>query len=165
MLTPFTARDIAGMLDKIPSRPDYSTWLKVSSAVWSVLPMQEGLNLLNNWSPEEKEGEYATKYKNRLEKVTIGTLVFMAQAGGWKGTGKRPSNAIAPRKQAAIIRPFSAAWLKPYTPPLVRAQRLSIIPPEPVTHCQTCRNRWGRHLLIDYCICTRHVRINSRWAA
>jgi len=163
MLTPFTAQDIAGMLDKIPSRPDYSTWLKVSSAVWSILPMQEGLDILNEWSPEEKHGEYATKYKNRLEKVTIGTLVYMAQAGGWKGTGKRAGKVTITRQHAGIIRPGMSAWLRPYTSPVARPEVVIVVPP--VTHCQTCRNRWGRHLLIDYCICTGDVRLGSIWTA
>ena len=64
---PTTAEEVAEMLSFIPPRPDYDTWLRVASAVWSVLPMLEGAQILNKWSPEEREGEYASKHKHRLE--------------------------------------------------------------------------------------------------
>ena len=78
-----TAADIAEMLRFIPPRPDYETWLKIASAVWSVLPMVDGARLLHQWSPEEKEGEYASKHKARLKQVGVGTLAHIAQAHGF----------------------------------------------------------------------------------
>lgn len=86
-----TAADIAEMLSYIPSRPDYETWLKIASAVWSVLPMGEGADLLDKWSPEEKPGEYATKHIHRLTQIGIGTLVMMAKEHGFdaKAAAKR----------------------------------------------------------------------------
>jgi putative DNA primase/helicase len=78
-----TAADIREMLTFVPARPDYDTWLRIASAVWSVLPMMEGCQVLNAWSPEEKEGEYARKHKARLEQVGIGTLVHIASQHGF----------------------------------------------------------------------------------
>lgn len=78
-----TAADIEEMLSFIPARPDYDTWIKVSSAVWSVLPMQDGAALLNKWSPEEKPGEYAEKHKARLQQIGIGTLCMLAAQNGF----------------------------------------------------------------------------------
>ena len=78
-----TAADIAEMLRFIPPRPDYDTWLKIASAVWSVLPMVDGARLLHQWSPEEKEGEYAGKHKSRLKQVGVGTLAHLASQHGF----------------------------------------------------------------------------------
>ena len=78
-----TAADIAEMLRFIPQRPEYDTWLRIASAVWSVLPMADGARLLHQWSPEEKEGEYASKHKARLKQVGIGTLAHIASLHGF----------------------------------------------------------------------------------
>ena len=78
-----TAADIAEMLRFIPPRPDYETWLRVASAVWSVLPAADGALLLHKWSPEEKPGEYMAKHKVRLMQVGIGTLVHIASQHGF----------------------------------------------------------------------------------
>jgi putative DNA primase/helicase len=78
-----TAADIEEMLKFVPPRPDYETWLRIASAVWSVLPMGDGCRLLAQWSPEERDGEYADKHKHRLEQVGIGTLVHVASAHGF----------------------------------------------------------------------------------
>lgn len=78
-----TAEDVAEMLSFIPPRPDYDTWLRIASAVWSVLPMAEGARLLHEWSPEEKDGEYALKHKARLTQINIGTLAHIASEHGF----------------------------------------------------------------------------------
>ncbi len=78
-----TAADIREMLSFIPPRPDYDEWLRIASAIWSVLPMGEGCKLLNEWSPEEKEGEYATKHKHKLKQIGIGTLIHIASRYGF----------------------------------------------------------------------------------
>jgi len=78
-----TGADIAEMLKFCPPRPDYDTWLRIASAVWSVLPMEDGARLLNQWSPEEKDGEYAGKHKVRLQQITIGTLSHIASLHGF----------------------------------------------------------------------------------
>lgn len=78
-----TAADVAEMLKFCPPRPDYETWLRIASAVWSVLPMEEGARLLHQWSPEEREGEYASKHRARLQQVGIGTLAHIASLHGF----------------------------------------------------------------------------------
>jgi hypothetical protein len=83
-LPPPSADEIAEMLRCIPPRPDYETWLKIASAVWSVLPMAEGARLLHEWSPEEREGEYAAKHKARLKQVSVGSLIHIAKEHGYK---------------------------------------------------------------------------------
>ena len=80
---PTTAKDIEEMLAFIPSRPDYDTWIRIASAVWSVLPMEEGCRVLAAWSPEEKTGEYEKKWEKRLEEIGIGTLVYLATQYGF----------------------------------------------------------------------------------
>lgn len=83
-LEPPTAEEIAKMLSHIPPRPDYDTWLKIASAVWSVLPFAEGVQVLNQWSPEEKEGEYHEKHRARLKQVGVGSLIHIAKEHGYK---------------------------------------------------------------------------------
>lgn len=78
-----TRDDIREMLEFIPQRPDYEDWLRIASAVWSVLDETTGITLLNEWSPEEKAGEYQRKFKNRLRDIRIGTLAWYAQAHGF----------------------------------------------------------------------------------
>jgi len=78
-----TAEDIREMLRFIPPRPDYGTWLRIASAVWSSLSLADGCQLLAEWSPEEKAGEYADKHRHRLAQVGIGTLVHYAQQYGF----------------------------------------------------------------------------------
>ena len=75
--------EIKKMLSAIPPRPDYDTWLRIASAVWSVLGMAEGARLLHQWSPEEIEGEYAAKHEVRLKQVGIGTLIDIAKDHGF----------------------------------------------------------------------------------
>lgn len=78
-----TEADVEEMLRFIPPRPDYETWMRVSSAVWAALGESAGTAALMRWSPEEKPGEYAAKFKHRLEQVGIGTLVFLAKQHGY----------------------------------------------------------------------------------
>jgi len=87
------------MLKVIPSRPDYDDWLKIASAVWDAVPMAEGCQLLNEWSPEEQEGEYASKHKSRLKEIGIATLIYLAKENGWKP--KKGGRVIMGKKKAA----------------------------------------------------------------
>ncbi len=114
------------MLGFIPSRPDYDDWLRISSAVWSVLDETTGITLLNEWSPEEKPGEYTRKFKNRLRDVRIGTLAWqhIKRIQNTKGTqGPRghievPAQISKVRKRRLVpILPTLAAWLDRIQPP------------------------------------------------
>jgi P4 family phage/plasmid primase-like protien len=81
--TDTTAEDIEQMLKYVAPRPAYDEWLRIASAVWSVLSIADGCRVLNDWSPEEKPGEYASKHLARLKQIGIGTLVHYAQLGGF----------------------------------------------------------------------------------
>lgn len=81
--TDTTAADVEEMLSYIPPRPDYEDWLRISSAVFSVLPFGEAVACLQKWSPEEKEGEYFEKFRNRLAEITVATLVYYAGKHGF----------------------------------------------------------------------------------
>ncbi|MEZ5275516.1 MAG: phage/plasmid primase, P4 family [Opitutaceae bacterium] len=97
-----TAEDIREMLGFIPNRPDYDTWLRIASAVWSALPLEQGTRLLIEWSPEEKVGEYAKKWPHRLTEVHVGTLAWYASQHGFD------ARAAARRKRWAGRIRFAA---------------------------------------------------------
>lgn len=78
-----SADEIAEALAFIPPHPEYEQWLRISSAVWDALPFEEGSRILNQWSPEEKEGEYALKWKARLKQIRVGTLFHIAETFGY----------------------------------------------------------------------------------
>jgi hypothetical protein len=136
----FTEADIAGMLQKIPPHPPYSEWMKILSAVFSVLPFAAGARLLNEWSPEQVPGEYFRKHQQRLKQVSIGTLVMLAKNNGWacsKSIRKKnalirqaptptrrntPPTWLAPISQA----PANSTQLPPTTPPHTAATKIEI---------------------------------------
>ena len=75
----FIREDVETMLQFIPPRPDYEIWIRIISAVCSVLPETEALSVLKAWSPEEKSNEYEKKFKNGLKHFGIGTLIYYAK--------------------------------------------------------------------------------------
>jgi hypothetical protein len=77
------ASTVRDMLRVIPPRPDYAEWLKIASAVWDALGEADGTAALCAWSPEEKPGEYASKFAHRLTDVHAATLVMRAKEHGW----------------------------------------------------------------------------------
>jgi len=93
-----TARDIREMLAFIPPRPAYQDWLRIASAIWSVLDEAEGSALLAAWSPEERAGEYARKYPQRLQHIHIGTLAWYAKLHGFDATSSRKTPTPRPGK-------------------------------------------------------------------
>ena len=95
--------EIREMLGFIPKRPEYEDWVKVVAAVGGALPPPDAIELLKEWSPEEEEGEYAYKLRHRLENVTVGTLIYLAQQHGWR----RPENPY-PSRNAETAREFQA---------------------------------------------------------
>src|SRR5262249_14104518 len=74
---------IREMLAVIPKRPDYADWIKVVAAIGDALPEDDAIEVLCEWSPEEREGEYADKLKKRLSDVHVGTLIHLAKQHGW----------------------------------------------------------------------------------
>lgn len=85
------------LLSFIPTRPNYTQWIRIISAVGEVLPDTEAIEVLSHWSPEERPGEYAAKLQHRLKYIRFGTLVFMARKHGW--TRNKSSNISAPQEQ------------------------------------------------------------------
>ena len=89
-ITPFeedqhdmSIEDVREILSYLPKRPDYDTWLRIASGVFSVLPLAAGVMVLNEWAPEENPGEYERKHRNRLKNVTIRTVIHYAQQHGF----------------------------------------------------------------------------------
>ena len=81
-----TEADVREILGFLPKRPDYDTWLRVASGVFSTLPLESAIQVLNEWAPEEHPGEYLQKYRNRLKKVTIRTVIHYAQQNGFNAS-------------------------------------------------------------------------------
>lgn len=78
---------VMSLLLSIPSRPDYSTWLKISAAVRNTLGSDElAIELLKEWSPEEDEGEYAVLLRSSsFSHIGFGTLFHHARKHGFWG--------------------------------------------------------------------------------
>ena len=110
------------MLSCIPPRPEYELWLRVCSSVFAILPLDRACQILNAWSPEQRAGEYANKYRGRLMQVTGATLPHIAKAHGWKGNGAKakaqPTKAVGLTSQevAAIKRAPMPSWLRSRLP-------------------------------------------------
>ena len=170
----FTAAEISEMLAKIPAPQPYPEWMRICSAVWSVLPMAEGCRILNDWSPETREGEYATKHKARMTKINVGTLVHLAQQNGWTGApGRRKHSgkvlvASAPVRTSRNSRPaclfpthrlIGASEVSKTLPvgnkPANERQARPLVPEE---YCPTCWCRGSRALRLGCCICTEDVK-------
>jgi P4 family phage/plasmid primase-like protien len=81
---PATLEDVREMLSFIPSmRGHYDDWLKITNAVWSVVPLAESLPMLQSWTPPKNPGDYEKKWRSRLNTIGIGTLAHYAQQYGF----------------------------------------------------------------------------------
>lgn len=81
---------VRAMLNSIPPRPDYDTWIRVAAAVRHGLGSTEGaIEMLKAWSKEEKMGEYAKVLKSPFPEISVGSLIFMARQHGFSGVVKR----------------------------------------------------------------------------
>jgi len=85
-----TRDDIREWLRWIAPTGDYKDhWLKVLAAVQSVYPGADGVALCEEWS-ESKPGEVAEKFASFKRPAGgagaagVGTLIYLAQAGGWQ---------------------------------------------------------------------------------
>jgi len=78
-----TTVDVAEILAACPTRPAYIDWVGIIAAVGSVLTESEAVAILSAWSPEESQGEYARKLRNRCQRVGIGSLIERAKAHGF----------------------------------------------------------------------------------
>ena len=50
---------------------------------------EAGTEVMQAWVPEKNPGDYASKYKYRLQDVKAGTLVMMAREHGWEPTHRQ----------------------------------------------------------------------------
>ncbi|MES2995874.1 MAG: BT4734/BF3469 family protein [Verrucomicrobiota bacterium] len=110
---PIDAALVREMLKAIPPRPDYHEWLKIASAVWDALGENDGTAALNEWSVEEKPGEYAAKHKSRLKDVRSGTLIMRAKEHGWSRA--QPVSVVARKNEAAVVESAPAVKVETRT--------------------------------------------------
>lgn len=83
----YSHEQVREMLSHIPPRPDYRDWIKIIGAVVSEVGEEAAIELLKEWSPEEKTGEYYEKVtRGSLTKSSVATLVWYARQYGY---GKR----------------------------------------------------------------------------
>jgi len=116
---PLSASEIADVLSHIPPRPSYDVWVRIIAAVASELGEQEAETVLQAWSPEDRQGEYRQKARNRMRQVGIGTLMQIASESGMDVKVFNRNRATANATQSAPIR-------RAFAPP---AQTKSELPP------------------------------------
>lgn len=103
------------LLTFIPKRPDYNEWVKIATAAYDGVGRDADVAeaLLEEWSPEEKPGEYRNKLKHPLDRVTFGTLVHVAREHGYTGTMHRTGSLLSEddekKTQAEILLEISAS--------------------------------------------------------
>lgn len=90
---------IRSALMAIPTRPDYPEWIRIIAAVLDAVggDHHEAEALLIEWSPEERPREYARKLASPLERITAGTLFYLARSNGWTDPAVRQGGEIAAR--------------------------------------------------------------------
>lgn len=80
--------DVLREMLAVIGRPTYNRWLEICSGAWAHFGEQATPLLQAQW-PEERAGEYAEKFANRLTRFSIGTVWHYAAESGW-----RPSAAL-----------------------------------------------------------------------
>lgn len=73
------------LLQYIPSRPDYETWIAIIAAVGNTYSESTALDLLLSRFTDEEPNEHAHKLRSRLNSVNFGTLVYLARQNGYQG--------------------------------------------------------------------------------
>jgi hypothetical protein len=102
--------EIRQMLAVIPKRPDYPDWIKIASAVADAVPNDEAIALLNEWSPEERRGEYADKLRHRLRDVHIGTLIHLARQCGYEYADPKIHGRLSGVEMKPIVYLSKPLW-------------------------------------------------------
>ncbi len=75
------------LLQYIPQRPDYRTWIECIAAVGNTFPESTALDLLRSRFEDETPNEHAHKLRLRLNSVNFGSLVRLAKLNGYNGNG------------------------------------------------------------------------------
>jgi putative DNA primase/helicase len=91
-----TVEQVRAMLDVIPSRLLYNDWIRIISAVSSRFDEETSVQLIEAWSPGTA-GEVRYKVKHRLQRIGLGTLVYIAKEHGWKPPQGFYKEAAAPQ--------------------------------------------------------------------
>lgn len=73
------------LLQYIPQRPDYGTWINCIAAVGNTYSEPVALSLLLERFTDLLPNEHAHKLRSRLNSVNFGTLVYLARQYGYKG--------------------------------------------------------------------------------
>lgn len=119
---PLSAHEVADVLSHIPPRPSYDQWLRIISAVASELPEHEAESVLQAWSPEDRQGEYRQKIRNRLKQVGVGTLLQIASENGFdvkEFNRSRASATHAPFARSRLaIKQHEQAPILPHVEPM-----------------------------------------------
>lgn len=79
-----TVEQTRRLLTYIESRPDYTTWLQITSAIGNTFDEQTAISILAEKFTEEKTGEISYKLHHRLPHTRFGTLVWLAKRRGFK---------------------------------------------------------------------------------
>jgi hypothetical protein len=90
----WSANEISEMLSHIPARPPYDVWIKIIAAVSSEVDEASAVLLLQEWSPEENQGEYLEKIRSVLDQISIGTLIHLARENGYETPPRAPSKRV-----------------------------------------------------------------------
>jgi len=91
-----TLADLAEMIAVIP-RQNYANWLQICSGAWNHFGEAATPILQSHWG-EERAGEYAEKFAQRLEKFTIGTVWMFATQNGWSPSKTLKSKKVTPQE-------------------------------------------------------------------
>ena len=73
------------LLQYIPQRPDYGTWINCIAAVGNTYSEPVALSLLLERFTDLLPNEHAHKLRSRLNSVNFGTLVYLARQTGYQG--------------------------------------------------------------------------------
>lgn len=85
------AEIVQALLNGIPPRPDYTTWLKIAAAVRnSVGDTATAIQILKSWSHEETPEEYRRLLdSSKFTRIGFGTLHYHARRHGFRGVLKK----------------------------------------------------------------------------
>lgn len=95
----YDQEDVRDALLAIPRRPDYPEWIRIIAAVLDAVERDTSRaeELLEEWSPAERRGEYRRKLMEPLGDVTAATLFFLARENGWVSPHEQHGATIAAR--------------------------------------------------------------------
>lgn len=119
-ITPEKAKELISYL---PQRPDeYDDWIKVIAAVGNTFDEATALDILLSHFRDEEPDQHKNKLKNRLQNISIATLIYYARQHGYTGRLNGKDSCQAYKKRP---KPKPRYEIKG-DPPLYRSQ-----PPQP----------------------------------